>query len=86
MPYPWSATAGQVQYIGEKIVNSLVLANHTFRRILKGNENISHLHDTVHDRDISTGNLVHCDVACMIAFTCGVGEEKKVAAVKGWFH
>lgn len=53
---------------------------------MKGNENIACLDDAVHDGDIGARDFIYCDVACMVAFTCGVGEEKKVAAIECWFH
>jgi hypothetical protein len=68
------------------IVGSPLLHNLTLRRILKRNKNVSCVHDTMHDGDIGARDLVHCDVASMVAFTCGVGEEKKVAAVESRFH
>ena len=41
---------------------------------------------TMDDGNVCAGDLVHCDVACVVSFVCGIREEEEVAAVECWFH
>jgi hypothetical protein len=40
----------------------------------------------MHDGYFGARDLVHCDIACVVALAWGIGEEEKVATVKRWFH